>query len=233
MKVLEASMPILSHKNLLLWESPSRADLSPMYVNIEFSQNSNLQSLFWAFCLLSDRLSIINCKVVTVRNKTMNINLAGLFFNCLPEKLPVPFLAGISPGIPISYTNSNQRIFFIVISWRQTWNTADKMVYARNKERCYEGWRPAAGWFTLRCGSWPNFPSGLAFPPRFHVSDWAQQVSGRIQIAELIAGHDLCLSASPWVGKVCLNFALPFWTGFRHFWIYWKSLLFSGSSFHQ
>lgn len=87
MKALKASMQILSHKNL--WESLLRADLSPVYVNIEFSQNfhkletySPFSQMF--FCCLT--ISIINWKVATVRNRIMNINLVGLFLNSLPEK---------------------------------------------------------------------------------------------------------------------------------------------------
>lgn len=48
-----------------------------------------------------------------MRNRIININLAGLFLNCLKSSLTMPLF-------PISYMNSNQRIFFIMADLKQS-----------------------------------------------------------------------------------------------------------------
>lgn len=57
-------------------------------------------------------MSIINCKVVTVRNNTININFIVLFLNSLPEKSSALPLATSHLVFPVLWMNRNSRFFF-------------------------------------------------------------------------------------------------------------------------
>lgn len=63
----------------------------------------------------------------------------------------------------------------------------------------------------------PDFPDGLTFLWQFHVSDYAQQVSGQNQTTELIVKNDVQTSPSPQVQNICSVFVLPFKTSMRYF----------------
>lgn len=106
-KALEASMQILSHKSLLVWESPSRAACLFCMQILNFDRIWSLQSLFSDVLLLSNIMSIINGKAVTVRNNAMNTNFVVLFLNSLPEKLSSLLLVTSHLMFPVLWMNSD------------------------------------------------------------------------------------------------------------------------------